>query len=159
MSLRLAQYLVSILNAGSIFGRTLPGFIGDKIGRFNVMIVMAFFTVIIILGLWIPSYSNAPIIVFALLFGFSSGGAIGLTPAMIAQISNVKDIGVRTGTVFAICSISALTGSPIGGALISQQHGQFLHLQLFSGLTCFGGACLYLAARISLAGWKLKAKI
>jgi MFS family permease len=39
MSLQLAQYLVSVLNAGSIFGRTLPGIIGDRVGRFNVMCV------------------------------------------------------------------------------------------------------------------------
>ena len=39
MSPGLAQYLVSILNAASFFGRTLPGFIADKIGRFNMMFV------------------------------------------------------------------------------------------------------------------------
>ena len=33
----LAQYLVSILNAASFFGRTLPGYIADKIGRFNMV--------------------------------------------------------------------------------------------------------------------------
>jgi MFS family permease len=39
MNLQLAQYLVSCLNAGSVFGRTLPGIIGDRVGRFNVMVV------------------------------------------------------------------------------------------------------------------------
>ena len=40
MSPNLAQYLVSILNAASFFGRTLPGFLADKIGRFNMMFIM-----------------------------------------------------------------------------------------------------------------------
>ena len=44
MSYKLAQYLVPILNAASFFGRTIPGFIADKIGRFNMMIIMCVFT-------------------------------------------------------------------------------------------------------------------
>lgn len=40
MNPNLAQYLVSILNAASLFGRTLPGYIADKIGRYNMMVVM-----------------------------------------------------------------------------------------------------------------------
>jgi len=31
-------YLVPILNAGSVFGRTLPNILSDKIGPFNVII-------------------------------------------------------------------------------------------------------------------------
>ena len=44
MSDGLAQYLVPILNAASLFGRTIPGFLADKIGRFNMMVIMTFFT-------------------------------------------------------------------------------------------------------------------
>lgn len=33
----LAQYLVSILNAASFFGRTIPGALADKVGRFNMV--------------------------------------------------------------------------------------------------------------------------
>lgn len=159
MSLQLAQYLVSILNAGSIFGRTIPGIIGDKLGRFNVMIVFCTITCIFMLGLWIPGTSNAAQIVFSLMFGFSSGAAIGLTPALIAQISPIREIGVRVGTVFAAGSIGALTGSPIAGALISRDHGKFLYMMLFGGCTCIVGVAFFIAARISLGGVSLKKRI
>lgn len=152
MSLELSQYLVSVLNAGSIFGRTLPGILGDKIGRFNVISIFCMFTVIIILGLWIPADTNAGQLVFAPLFGFGSGAAIGLTPALIAQISPIREIGVRTGTAFAAGSIAALTGAPIGGALIARDNGGFLYLQLFSGCTCFVGAALFILARVKVGG-------
>ena len=39
----LAQYLVSILNAASLFGRTIPGFLADKIGRYNMMMIMCLY--------------------------------------------------------------------------------------------------------------------
>ena len=44
MSESLAQYLVPILNAASLFGRTVPGYVADKIGRFNMMCFMTIFT-------------------------------------------------------------------------------------------------------------------
>ena len=44
MNPNLAQYLVSILNAASFFGRTMPGYAADKIGRFNMMVIMCAFT-------------------------------------------------------------------------------------------------------------------
>ena len=44
MSDSLAQYLVPILNAASLFGRTIPGYLADKIGRFNMMVIMTIFT-------------------------------------------------------------------------------------------------------------------
>jgi len=159
MSLGLAQYLVSILNAGSVFGRTLPGILGDRIGRFNVMVVFCTLTAILILALWIPATSNAGQLVFAPLFGFSSGAAIGLTPALIAQISPIREIGVRTGAIFAAGSIGALTGSPIGGALITRGHGTFLYMQLFGGCTCLVGCVFFLLARLHLAGLDLKKKV
>ncbi|EHY53570.1 hypothetical protein HRR83_003779 [Exophiala dermatitidis] len=159
MSLALAQYIVSMLNAGSVFGRTLPGILGDKIGRFNVMTVFCTFTTILILAVWIPAKSNAGQIVFAPLFGFSSGAAIGLTPALIAQISPLKEIGVRTGAVFAAGSIGALTGSPIGGQLITRDNGGFLYLQLFGGCTCAVGCVFFLLARLYIGGPDLKKKV
>lgn len=159
MSLHLAQYLVSILNAGSIFGRTLPGIIGDKIGRYNTMTVFCALTTILILGMWIPANTNAIFIAYAPLFGFASGAAIGLTPALIAQISQIRDIGTRNGAAFGIASIAALTGTPIGGALVVEDHGKFLHAKLFSGCTCAVGVLFFVASRVSLAGWSLKKKV
>lgn len=69
MKPELAQYLVSILNAASLFGRTIPGYLADKVGRFNTLVFMCFFTGILILALWLPGTGNAAIIVFAALYG------------------------------------------------------------------------------------------
>ncbi|RMZ89759.1 hypothetical protein DV736_g3023, partial [Chaetothyriales sp. CBS 134916] len=155
MSLQLSQYLVSVLNAGSVFGRTLPGILGDKIGRFNVMSVFCFLAAILVLALWIPTSSNIGELFFAPLFGFASGAAIGLSPALIAQVSPIQEIGTRTGLVFGVGSIGALTGSPIGGQLISQDHGKFLYMQLFSGIVSLVGATMFLVTRIYLGGYGL----
>lgn len=155
MSLRLANYLVPILNAASIIGRTVPNAIADKLGRFNVMIVMSGFTAILILAMWLPVTGNAALITFAVLFGIGSGAGIGLTPALTAQISPIQEIGIRSGTVFSIAAFAALTGSPIGGQIIAVDNGSFRGAIVFGGVSCAIGTALFIVTRITLAGVKI----
>ncbi|RYP23393.1 hypothetical protein DL765_001098 [Monosporascus sp. GIB2] len=154
MSPHLAQYLICILNATSIFGRTVPNAIADKVGHFNVIIVMGALTSILILGLWLPSTGNAPIILFAALFGVSSGAGISLTPALCAKLSPVQDIGVRTGTIFTISAFAGLTGSPISGAIISDSGGSFANAIAFGGAAGATGTMLFVVCRIAFVGWR-----
>lgn len=119
------------------------------------MVVMSTFTTIIILALWIPATGNAPIIVFAALFGIGSGAGIGLAPALCAQLSPIKDIGVRTGACIAIAAFAALTGSPIGGSIVGDSDGSFTYAIVFAGVSCGIGTSLFVACRIVLGEFKL----
>ena len=114
---------------------------------------MAYFSAIVTLAYWLPSASNLAIIVHAFLFGFGSGAFILLISASLGQISNVREIGIRTGLLFAISSFGALTGDPIGGALLSLHHhdGSFHRPQIFAGVTMIAGATFLLGARVYLA--------
>ncbi|KAK0764675.1 hypothetical protein N5P37_002141 [Trichoderma harzianum] len=151
---KLVPYLIPILNAMSIFGRILPGVVADKMGRFNVMIIITFISAISCLAIWIPVKSVAGIIVFVIIFGFSSGGVISLGPTLVAQISDIRHIGTRVGVAFSIQAIGALIGSPIGGAIVSSQHGDYLGLQLFCGLSMMTGCLVFIWARYTLVGFK-----
>ncbi|KAJ5777674.1 MFS transporter asaE [Penicillium odoratum] len=156
MSSNLSQYLIPILNAASIFGRTLPGYLADRLGRYNVMIVFSYLSGILVLALWLPSRSNAPAIVFSALYGFGSGAFVSLAPALIAQISDLREVGIRNGTCFSIISFAALTGTPIGGALVPNVlKDSYTRLQIFAGVVMVAGATLFLAARIIVGGTKL----
>lgn len=151
----LAQYLLPILNAVSIFGRIGPGFIADKVGRYNSMICITLLSGVITLGLWIPGTSTGALIAYGIIFGFSSGGFISLAPACIAQISDIREIGVRTGTAFGVQAFGALTGSPIGGALVRSMNGSYLGLQLFCGIVMTASVFFFMAARYAQQGFKL----
>lgn len=121
------------------------------------MIIISAFSAAITLALWIPGKNTAAIIAYSVLFGFSSGGFISLGPTLVAQISDIRQIGVRTGTMFAIQSFGALTGSPIAGAILEAQGGKsYLGLQLFCGLTMAASVVFYFAARWVLVGPNLK---
>ncbi|KAH7259426.1 major facilitator superfamily domain-containing protein [Fusarium redolens] len=148
MSTNLANYVVPILNAargisfsqsGILFGRIIPTIIlSDKLGRFNVFILVSFLTAILILALWIPASSNAAITTFAALFGFSSGAFISLGPVLIAQISPIHKIGMRQGLLFGMTSVGALTTSPIGGAIVSSDNGSYWGVKVFAGVILGG---------------------
>jgi MFS family permease len=176
----LANYLIPILNGArqvqtlsastfwvnnsansyhSLFGRILPGYIADKVGRYNTIIIMAFLTSLFTLALWIPAKGNTPLIVFAAIYGFCSGAFVSLLPAIIAQISDIKEIGLRTGLEFAILSIPALVSNPIGGAFIDLENGKFRDLQIWTGVVLLAGSFLYVAARASLVGLRIAVKV
>jgi MFS family permease len=126
----------------------------DKVGHYNMMIAMSAFTAVTILAIWIPAAGNAASIVFAVFFGIASGAGIGLSPVLIAHVSPIQQIGTRTGAAFAISALAALTGSPIGGAIINASNGSFQNTKIFGGVSCAIGTMLFIASRVALAGWK-----
>lgn len=152
----LVPYLLSIINAVSIFGRIGPGIAADKLGRYNLMTFITALSGIITLALWIPGSQNtAAIIVYAIIFGFSSGGFISLIAVCIAQISDIREIGLRSGVAFLVQALGALTGPPIGGAILASQHGGYVGLQLFCGFAMLCSAFAFAAARYAQAGFKI----
>lgn len=134
----------------------MPGIIADRLGRFNVMVVDTLFSSIIVLALWIPAKSNVGIIFFCVLYGFSSGAFVSMGPSLIAQISPMREFGVRSGTFFLFVAVAGLTGNPIGGALVVKDHGNFTYLQVFCGVAMFVGAAAFAASRWVQCGWKMK---
>ncbi|KAH9985673.1 MFS general substrate transporter [Xylariaceae sp. FL0662B] len=152
---KLVPYLLPILNSLSIPGRILPGIVGDKLGRFNVMILISGLSGVITLALWIPGKTAGATIAYGAVFGFASGGFISLAPACVAQISDLREIGTRTGVMFLFSALGALTGSPIGGAILARQGGAYLGLQLFSGVAMVMGMCLFALSRWLQVGFKM----
>lgn len=159
MSSELAQYLIPILNAASLFGRVFPGFAADKIGAYNSQTAMAFFSGIIVLALWLPASGNAALIVFAALYGFGSGAFVTLCPALIAQISPIREIGLRNGMQFGVLAIPALVSNPIAGAFIARDDGGYMYVKIWTGVVLMVGASMYAFTRVSLAGLNVMKKV
>jgi MFS family permease len=159
MDKELATYLIPILNATSLFGRLLPGYAADKFGNFNMQTIMCFFTSVTVLTLWLPATSNAALLAFAAFFGFGSGALVALTPTIVAQISDLKEIGARIGLQFAMISIPALLSNPIGGAFVDMDGGGYRDCQIWTGCILLLGSTLMMFARISQGGTRLMIKV
>lgn len=132
----------------SIFGRIIPGWLGDRYGCFNVMIVTSYLSTILVLALWIPATNNPTNIVFAALYGFSSGTFVAMVPTLIAQVCpDITRLGVYMGSTYLFICPAVLICQPIAGALLAETDGDYFSLQVFCGVAMFIGATLYIAAR------------
>ena len=97
--------LLAIVNAGSFFGRWLPGYGADKLGRFNMMILTVAICLVCVMGLWFRADGNvAQLCVFGVGFGFASGSSISLTPVCVGQLCDTEDFGRWYATSYTIVS-------------------------------------------------------
>lgn len=142
--------------AHSLFGRLLTGFLADRIGKYNVFTLAASATGISTLALWLPigQDNDAVRMAYAVLYGFFSGAYVSLIAGLVAQISPMNEIGFRTGLVFFVNSIGALTTSPIAGAILDRENGSWSGVKVFSGVFCIAGTVFVFAARVYKIGWK-----
>ena len=97
--------VLALLNVGSFFGRWIPGFLADRFGRFNVIIVTISLCAITVLALWLPAAnSKAVIVVFAITFGFASGSNLGLVPVCLSQLCRAEDYGSYFSASYSLVS-------------------------------------------------------
>ena len=155
----LAYQLLSILNAGSFFGRWAPGLLADKIGRFNTMILMVSLCMITTFALWLPTALAASpaakeglIVAFALLFGFASGSNITLGPVCAGQLCRTEDYGRYFASCFTVVGIGTLVGIPIGGEILRRGGGSYVGTITFGGASYAVGLVLFVWARIRAVG-------
>ncbi|KAI1417946.1 monocarboxylate permease-like protein [Hypoxylon sp. FL1857] len=126
--------------------RLIPGILSDKFGRFNMYLVAAVSTAIL-LFCWTLCTSQASIIAFTVLYGLSSGGIISGNSINLASVTDdPKNIGTYIGQAVPIISIASLIGPPINGAFLDTFKG-FWELSIFNGVACILGACGVVASK------------
>ncbi|CAN6606345.1 probable transporter Mch2p [Trichomonascus vanleenenianus] len=134
LSSAIVPYMVTILSAGSVFGRLFPNFIADKTGPMNMIIPCTAASAVLAFA-WIGIKDSAGVIVFAVLFGFFSGSYVSIPPACIASMTkDMSLIGTRLSMTFFVAGFGLLMGTPVAGALIKMMGGGYLGAQLFGGL-------------------------
>ena len=148
--------IVSILNAGSFFGRFSAGLVADMIGRLNTLILSLLCCVIACFALWLPAGSNtAMIIVFAIIFGVVSGSNLSLSPVCIGQLCKTENYGRYFASCWMLVAFGTLTSLPIAGGILSANDGQYWGVIIFAGLSYVAAMLFLIAARVLAAGWGL----
>ncbi|KAK3364822.1 major facilitator superfamily domain-containing protein [Lasiosphaeria ovina] len=158
-----ASYVLpSYLNAASVAGRVLPGFLADCCGRFNVIIITIALCVATVLCIWLPAgHSQPTLMAYAVLFGFASGSNLGLIPVCLGQLCDVRQCGRYYSTAMMVASLGTLSSVPLGGALLrircdvsgAVSSTGWVALILFSGLSYAVALVCYVTARVLALGW------
>ena len=114
-----AAALVGFIGFASTAGRLGLGPLADRFG-----LIVTYRYCILVLGicfsLWLYGNSYAMLVAFALVMGASYGGAVALTPAVVAELFGTRGLGVILGTLYTGCAIGTLLGPPFCGALVDR---------------------------------------
>lgn len=78
---------------------------------------------------------------------------------MVASFSDVRSIGTRNGALYGVAAIGVLIGSPVAGAIVSAENGNFSGLIIFCGVTILVGAVFAIMSRQALTGGQWVKKV
>ena len=126
ISIILAGSMAGIIGGASLFGRIGSGFISDKIGR-KTTCMLALICQTIMLVWLIFSSEIWMFLVFAVLFGVSSGGWTGVIPAFPADYFGSKATGSILGGVIIIVGVGVAVG-PYAGGVIYDATGSYNYM-------------------------------
>lgn len=146
-------YLLMIMNGVGILGRLVPNLLADQFtGPLNLLIPFSCATAIVAYC-WSAVHDMSSLYAFAVFYGLFAAGIQSLFPATLSTLTtDLKKIGVRMGMVLSIVAIAALIGSPIAGALVSTDGGDYLYAQMFMGSAIIAGTVVLVGARVTKVG-------
>lgn len=152
--------LLLVINGVSIIGRIAPAFLADwRFGALNTITPFVLATGLVFFT-WAAVSNTRELYIWSAFYGFANAGIQGLWPATLASLTpDPKYAGVRLGMGFTLVSFATLTGSPLGGALVSQDGGQYLYAQIWGGCCMAIGLCCLVYARLASTGFVLWSRI
>lgn len=109
-----AAVILSLMGGFSISGRLLTGWTSDKIGRKVSVIISALLHTGALIGL-VCSQELWMFYLFAVFFGFSWGGLVTSTFALIGDVFGLRSLGIITGVMNNGYGLGSAIGPLMGG--------------------------------------------
>lgn len=134
--------VVGAINIASGLGRIILGFLGDHIGHVR-MFFLCMSTSFLLLVLWFFSHSFTILLVFAVLYGFASGGFAGGFPSTCAELFGEVHLATLMGIAYAPTGLGDLFGPFIAG-LILDASLQNYHYVIYYAMGLYGMSALCL---------------
>ena len=135
-----AFLLVMVVAIFNTCGRFLSGYVSDRIGRTNTM-VLAFVLQAVNMFMFVQ-YRTPGMLLFGSAFtGLCYGTIFTLFPAATADFYGVRNLGVNYGTVFTAFGVAGVTGSVLGGR-VRDLFGSYTYAFIVCGIMLLVGAAL-----------------
>ena len=145
MSDDLAGYMLAMVNAASLLGRTVPYILSSRVTPIHIFFVCIVTAVILLFG-WMGVSDSSGFIVWCVFWGILSGA---LATAPIAAVSHPiltpspGELGTRLGISLMVSAIGDAVGPSIMGAISDVSGGHFARAQAVSGaIMTLGGICI-----------------
>ncbi|KAJ2962869.1 hypothetical protein NQZ79_g2034 [Umbelopsis isabellina] len=142
--------LIAMISGCNFVGRITTGYIGDRIGRLNMLIIAMTISALCNLVIWPLSPFLSGLIAFSCIYGFFCGTYFTMMAAVTAYISKMERFP-SAFSVFLMSNIAASFGPPIAGAIQSGTNpNSFLSVQMFGGCCFLCGAILMFVLKIKM---------
>jgi OFA family oxalate/formate antiporter-like MFS transporter len=135
-----AFLLVMVVAIFNTCGRFLSGFVSDRIGRTNTM-VLAFVLQAINMFVFVHYRSPALLLFGSAFTGLCYGTIFTLFPAATADFYGVRNLGVNYGSLFTAFGVAGVTGSVLGGR-VRDLFGSYTYAFITCGVMLLVGAVL-----------------
>ncbi|GBE86939.1 Aspyridones efflux protein [Sparassis crispa] len=143
----LSSLPVTVLNLSAACGRTLIGFVADRVGPVNALFVAVLLSGLTQLLIWNFVTTYAGIMSFAVLYGFFCGSFISLSPAVGAQLYGSGRLAGLSGLLIFFNLPGNAAGAPTGGAILNATGGSWRAVACWSGAMQIVGAIILCYAR------------
>jgi len=140
-----AFVLVMVVAIFNTCGRFLSGFVSDRIGRTNTMI-LAFVLQAINMFMFVQYKTPAWLLFGSAFTGLCYGTIFTLFPAATADFYGVRNLGVNYGSVFTAFGVAGVTGSVLGGR-VRDLLGSYTYAFIMCGIMLLVGAVLAFTLR------------
>ena len=153
----LAFYLLSILNAGSFFGRLLPNYAAGRVGPINTQIVFCVLSGILSF-VQLAVKTTPGVVAWTAVYGFVSGPFVSLPIPVVTSLTVDKGVwGTRLGMAFASIGLGVLIGEPAAGAILGSNQN-WTGVIIWCGVMLMASSIILSGARYAKVGLKLKQK-
>jgi MFS family permease len=140
----LSFYMVAIVNGTSVIGRVVPYLLVAYIKPIGILLFSVVASAIAMFT-WIAATGTAGFLVWACYWGALSGVLVTAPTSIVGHPIFCPDstfLGTRLGMMWGISSFGSLAGTPIAGALVDLETGEFWKAQVFAGCMMVGAVLL-----------------
>lgn len=120
--IEIAALIVSVVAIGNTLGRLIWGFISDKIGRNQALIIMS--AIIFVAGISLYFVIGANIfllfVILAVLIAMCYGGSMGVYPSLTSHRYGLKYNGVNYGIMFIAFALGGFFGPMIANTVFTK---------------------------------------
>ncbi|KAK5991561.1 Aspyridones efflux apdF-like protein [Cladobotryum mycophilum] len=148
--------LLAGFNFSSAVGRILCGFLCDRLGALNTLLLSLSLNAVSMLALWPESTTLAPLAAFVVINGAANGGFFSTMPTVVGNVFGSQRVSVAMAMIVTGWGGGYLMGAPIAGYLLDAYGGTEKGFQayrpaiFYAGSMAVGAAGLAALARLRM---------
>ncbi|KFY10602.1 hypothetical protein V491_07584 [Pseudogymnoascus sp. VKM F-3775] len=148
--------LVAGFNFSSAVGRLACGFMSDRFGPLNTLLLSLLLSSLSMLVLWPVSTTLGPLIAFVIINGTGNGGFFSTIPTVVGRVFGSARVSVAMGMMVTGWAGGYLMGAPIAGYLLAAYGGEHSTLKayhpaiFYAGSMAFGATILAATVRLNV---------